>query len=217
MRLAEDLKALQELREKGELSESAYQSARDAIVQKQGVAPTVSPKTSQNTSMYVLLILLAAVFVIAVLFAIDRVTKRTKPPDVPHTGFASSIPYLTPQPQPHVVAITNGALTVGAHAVSWYTFSVPVNATNVFIDGHFTATGGIGNDIIVYVADQDGLANIQNGHQAQVFFNSQKVTQSGIHAVLPNAPGTYYLVFDNRFSLITPKAVEVSATLNYLQ
>jgi hypothetical protein len=36
MGLAEDLKALQELREKGELSESAYGAARDAAIQKQG-------------------------------------------------------------------------------------------------------------------------------------------------------------------------------------
>jgi hypothetical protein len=32
MSLAEDLKALQELREKGELSESAYAAARDAAI-----------------------------------------------------------------------------------------------------------------------------------------------------------------------------------------
>jgi hypothetical protein len=34
MGLAEDLKALQELRDKGELSESAYVTARDAAIRK---------------------------------------------------------------------------------------------------------------------------------------------------------------------------------------
>jgi hypothetical protein len=34
MGLAEDLKALQELREKGELSDSAYIAARDAAIRK---------------------------------------------------------------------------------------------------------------------------------------------------------------------------------------
>ena len=41
MGLAEDLKALQELREKGELTESAYAAARDAAVRKHA-APTAS-------------------------------------------------------------------------------------------------------------------------------------------------------------------------------
>jgi hypothetical protein len=43
MGLAEDLKALQDLRDKGEMSESAYAAARDAAISKQA-APTGTPK-----------------------------------------------------------------------------------------------------------------------------------------------------------------------------
>lgn len=122
----------------------------------------------------------------------------------------------TVQPIPRTIPIVNGALTVKAEGLAYYTFTVPTNVTNIRINGHFSATGGSGNDIIVYVTDSDGLANLQNNHQAQVWYNSQKVTQSEIGAVLPNG-GTYYLVFDNRFSLITPKAVQVNTTVNYIQ
>ena len=126
-------------------------------------------------------------------------------------------PQLPPPPQPHFVRIVNTAITVNAGSFAWYPFSVPENANTLAVTGHFTATGGSGNDIIVYILDEDGLANLKNGHPTRTYYNSEKVTQSSIQAVLPPAPGTYYLVFDNRFSLLTPKAVQVNASLSYMQ
>jgi zinc-ribbon domain len=122
-----------------------------------------------------------------------------------------------PPPQPHSVPLGAGALTVNASAYSWYQVSVPPGVTSVSISGHFTATGGMGNDITVYILDEDGFTNFKNGHPAQTFYNSEKVTTATIDAALPNRPTSYYLVFDNRFSLLTPKAVQLSATLNYMQ
>jgi hypothetical protein len=135
----------------------------------------------------------------------------------PNSGYQTPASTLISQPQPRFVPVTNGALTVNASAYSWYQFTVPQGATGVNLNGHFTASGGMGNDIIVYVLDEDGFANFKNGHPARTYFNSEKITQASIGAVLPNDPATYYLVFDNRFSLITPKAVQVTATLNYMQ
>jgi hypothetical protein len=122
-----------------------------------------------------------------------------------------------PLPQPHSVPIGAGALTVGASAYSWYQVFVPPGVTSVSITGHFTATGGTGNDIMVYVLDEDGFTNFKNGHPSNTFYNSGKVTTASIGAVLPNAPTSYYLVLDNRFSFLTPKAVQMSVTLNYMQ
>ena len=48
-----------------------------------------------------------------------------------------------------------------------------------------------------------------------VDFNSGKVTQNTINALLPG-PGTYYLVCNNRFGLLAPKAVEINAILHYV-
>jgi hypothetical protein len=128
---------------------------------------------------------------------------------------------VPPQSQLRYIPITNtitdGALTVNATAYSWYQFTVPNGVTSVSVNGHFTASGGIGNDIIVYVMDEDGFVNFKNGHPANTFYNSGKITQGTIGVVLPNTSGTYYLVFDNRYSLITPKAVQVNATIGYTQ
>ncbi len=122
-----------------------------------------------------------------------------------------------PAPQRHEIKVIDAAAAVDARATSYYTFSVPPNATQVSVTGHFTATGGGGNDIDCFLLDEDGLANFKNGHPANVFFNSGKVTQAKIAAALPSTPGTYYLVLDNRFSFLTPKAVQVTATISYMQ
>jgi hypothetical protein len=52
MGIAEDLKALQELLDKGELSESAYATARDAAIGKLAFQPTASVK-SKSTVRFV--------------------------------------------------------------------------------------------------------------------------------------------------------------------
>lgn len=112
--------------------------------------------------------------------------------------------------------LTNGAATVNATGYLWYTFTIPPGAGSVAINGHFTASGGTGNDIECYILDEDGFANLKNGHPANTYYNSGKVTQAKI--VAANLPaGKYYLVLDNRFSLLTPKAVQIQATLSYLQ
>lgn len=137
-----------------------------------------------------------------------------------HIEDALPSPTLLPQPptpQPHMVSITNGALTIGAGAFSWYSFVIPQGTTIPSVTGRFIASGGAGNDVQVYILDDDGFVNFKNGHAARAYYNSGRVTQAAIGAELPNLPATYYLVFDNRFSAITPKAVNVNASLNYMQ
>lgn len=212
MGLAEDLKALQELREKGELTESAYAIARDAAVRKHA-----TPSSGFSAGYFIgkrLLPLVLVAIVLLVGWYLVSGSNKKKTDETIRQMKAINGP---PQPTLYSIPITNGALTVNASSYAWYKFEVPPNATTVAVNGHFTATGGSGNDIVVYLVDEDGFANLKNGHEARVYYNSQKVTQAAIGAALPNAPATYYLVFDNRFSLLTPKAVQVNATLSYLQ
>jgi len=126
------------------------------------------------------------------------------------------VTYQTPQPQPRSVNLTNGAATVGATAYTWYKFVVPENVAQVAVTGHFAATGGTGNDIDCFILDEDGFANLKNGHTANTYYNSGRVTQAKIEA-RNLAAGTYYILLDNRFSLFTPKAVQIEATLSYMQ
>jgi hypothetical protein len=118
--------------------------------------------------------------------------------------------------QTRTATITNAAITVQANGYSYYRFTVPVGATNATVQGHFNATGGSGNDIEVFVLSEDGFENWRNHHATQTHYNSGKVTQSAITATLPGE-GTYYLVFNNNFSLLTPKAIEANVTLRYNQ
>lgn len=133
-----------------------------------------------------------------------------------HTGRTPTVSSYISQivPIPHTQVIADTALSVRALGYSYYKFIVPPGSIHVSVDGHFVATGGIGNDIEVYILNDDAFANFQNHHGTLTYYNSGKVTQNTIKAVLPGA-GTYYLVLNNNFSLITPKAVQVSATLHY--
>src|SRR5713226_920120 len=68
MGLAEDLKALQELRDKGELSESAYAAARDAAIGKQSQpsAAAKKPIISKPTKIFLAVVILLVGFGILV-------------------------------------------------------------------------------------------------------------------------------------------------------
>jgi zinc-ribbon domain len=130
----------------------------------------------------------------------------------------SSPPIPAPPPVVRMLrteTIANTAITVGAGSFNYYKFDVPATATQASVDGHFSATGGFGNDIQVFVVNEDSFVNFQNGHPSDAYFNSGKVTQNSINALLPG-PGTYYLVCNNRFGLLAPKAVELSAILHYV-
>lgn len=120
-----------------------------------------------------------------------------------------------PPPQLHRVAIGTGAVTINAASSAYFTMPVPTGAVDVRVQGHFTAAGGRGNDIEVYLLDQDQFTNWQNGHATPTYYNSGKVTVGDMNAVLPNDAGTYYLVFNNKFSLITPKAVQENVAMTY--
>jgi len=94
---------------------------------------------------------------------------------------------------------------------------VPPNASNVKVEGRFVAAGGTGNDVEIYLLGEDEFTNWQNGHATPTYYNSGRVTVGDLNAILPGDTGAYYLVFNNRFSLLTPKAVQLSAELTYYQ
>jgi hypothetical protein len=108
-----------------------------------------------------------------------------------------------------------GAFTVGALGASNYSFVVPAGAFQVTMKGHFAATGGSGNDIEVVVVNQDEFTNWQNGHPTKAYYNSGKTTQDTINLTLPADAATYYVVFNNKFSLFTPKAVQANVDVNF--
>jgi hypothetical protein len=119
--------------------------------------------------------------------------------------------------QQHTVTLKNPALAVNALNFAYFKLDVPQGASSVLLHGDFTASGGLGNDVEVFLMSEGDFVNWQNRHDAKTFYNSGKVTVGTINVNLPAAAGTYYLVFNNRFGLLAQKTVRVDAALTYYQ
>lgn len=119
--------------------------------------------------------------------------------------------------QTHTLDIANGSVPVNANSYYYYRFAVMPGSSDATVQGHFSAEGGSGNDIEVYLFSEDDFANWKNGHRSKVYYQSGKATRGSINARLGSTPGSYYLVLDNRFSLLSSKAVQLDATLSYRQ
>jgi hypothetical protein len=117
--------------------------------------------------------------------------------------------------QQHSMSLPMTAFAVRQLGMSNYKFTVPAGAFDVSMKGHFTATGGARNDIVVGVVTEDEFVNWQNGHPTRALYNSGQVTQDTINLTLPADAGTYYIVFSNKFSFISPKAVQADVELTY--
>ncbi len=111
--------------------------------------------------------------------------------------------------------VVNALVTVGARNYEDYQINVPQGATSVTVSGSFTASGGSGNDIEVIVLDSTSFVNWQNGHQVSAYYDSGQVTTNNFNIQLPGS-GTYYLVYNNQFSLLSSKNVNTQVNVNYL-
>lgn len=136
-----------------------------------------------------------------------------------HASLGAFGGHATAPQQPPVqhgkLSLPNGAFTVGAGSASNYKFVVPAGAFSVTMKGHFTATGGFGNDIEVFVVTEDEFVNWQNGHPTKALYNSGKVTQDSINLTLPADAAAYYVVFSNKSSLLIPRAVQADIDVNF--
>jgi hypothetical protein len=115
----------------------------------------------------------------------------------------------------HTEAITEKIFSVNSHSFASFKFSVPAGAVNVFVGGRFSTADAAGNEVQVYVLSDDAFVTWRNGYAISPFYDSGKVLQGNIHADLPVGEGTYYLVFNNNFSVKTAKAVQAEVNLHY--
>jgi|SRR5580704_11245549 hypothetical protein len=105
--------------------------------------------------------------------------------------------------------LISGAVVVKAGTIYYIRFTVDGSARVV---GRFQATGGGGNDIKAVIASSDEFENWQNGHQAHVLFQTGRTSVATLNVPI-RAPGTYYLGFDNKFSLVSDKTVAGNVVL----
>lgn len=91
-------------------------------------------------------------------------------------------------------------IDAGAYTFLEWNFNEVTN-----VKARFRARGGGGNDIEVYVLDEDGFENWQNGHKTPTYYNSGRVTVGRLDINLKE--GKYFLVMNNRFSVVSNKVV----------
>jgi emp24/gp25L/p24 family/GOLD len=106
--------------------------------------------------------------------------------------------------------IVSEPFTVEPGHFRYFQFTVGDRAA---VAGRFRAQGGSGNDVEVYILDEDSLENYRNGHRVQTYYNSGRVTVGTINVTL--GAGRYYLVFNNSFSTVSNKAVNARVELQY--
>jgi hypothetical protein len=105
--------------------------------------------------------------------------------------------------------LISGPVVVRAGTIYYVRFTVDGSARVV---GRFEATGGGGNDIQAVIASSDEFENWQNGHPAHVLFQTGRTTVATLNVPI-SKPGTYYLGFNNKFSLVSNKTIAGNVVL----
>jgi hypothetical protein len=170
-------------------------------------------QASQNGTLRFRSILIALFVVVGIIFAILSIASLSRPKQ---TGF-NNRPYInstaTPSWIKKNVQIGGEALAIQPGAYFYFEINVNTAWRNPRLVGRFRAQGGSGDDVYVFVTNEDGLINYKNNHQFKVWYESGKVTSDTINAQLP--PGKLYLVISNRFSTFAHKSVMMKFLLEY--
>ena len=111
-------------------------------------------------------------------------------------------------------AIVNGAFIVEPRTFKPFKIVVTPEMANARLEGTFSATGAR-NDIEVTLLTEAQFTKWQNRRAFEATFASGRVTSGNIAVELPATPGTYFVVFSNRFSIFSNKAVNADVQLRY--
>jgi len=115
-------------------------------------------------------------------------------------------PASSPDLVPASSKLFAGQLLIKAKGYATAKFTVDLGMQHFHVVGHFSASGGAGNDIQAVLADEDEFQNWINGHPAKVLYSTDKVTIGKLD-VGPLAPGRYVFALNNNFSAISDKYV----------
>jgi len=119
-----------------------------------------------------------------------------------------------PVVQQHTDPIATGTFIVEPRTYKMFKIVVADGMTKPRLEGTFSATGAR-HDIEVTLLDEANYANWQNRRRFEPVYESGRVTNGTIAVDLPAAPGTWWIVFSNRFSLVSNKAVVADVKLCY--
>jgi hypothetical protein len=169
--------------------------------------PVTISKPAENTRSGdgVAKVIGVAVLALAVIVLIARSTSQ-RSRDEPH---APSV-LVTP----HSQAIVSGPIVVSAGRVLYYRIPTPAYR-DIHVKGHFLALGGQGNDIEAVLAEETEFGKWMDGQPCKAFYQSGRATSGDIDVKLPALSKTYYLAFNNRFSVLSPKTINADIHMDY--
>jgi hypothetical protein len=196
MGLAEDLKALQELRDKGELSESAYVAARDAAIGKQ-TPPVASVQGKPMIGKPV-----KALIAFLVLFVGFGIFIRILNNPSPNPGQSSRNLLHLP------ITVTDEVQNVPANSWKALNYNFPSGGK---VD--ITVNVVNGNPIDIYLANADQLDAMKNGEwqNVKVYSAFNAVKTRTYHRTQQIGPGNYYFVLrDTSLGVLSAHASDVS-------
>ena len=178
------------------------------------VSPNLRNRNAGTTSRYAPF-LAAGIFLLAGLSYFAYANHRIRGANANYAISLVEWPYDLLTKKQHSIPISDHGLIINQLGYSYFKLEVPSKASGVELHGKFTISGGGGNTIEAYVFSQDAYLSWQKQQDADPFYSSGRVSMDTIDANLPSGPGIYYLVFNNKFSAVTPKTIRMDATLTY--
>lgn len=193
MGLAEDLKALQQLREKGELTESAYSAARDAAIGAQTAPPTASRRLGRFVGFRVKL-LLAILLGLLTLVWYNAGTKNTT------QAIATAI---------HApITVIDEVQNLSANSWKAVTLNLPYPGT---VSVNLEVVQGNPVDVILTTPDQLEAMKKDDWGSVKVYGNFNATKTQKYRRTGQLGQGSYYLVMrDTSLGILSASATDIS-------
>lgn len=158
---------------------------------------------------------ISVVLIIGALVIVGSSSSRTSSSDDSGPAARSAAgPFAKTRFVPVNQKIATGQLIVKANGYVQYQMTITPDMVKPTVTGNFIASGGTGNDIEAVLTDEVNYINWINGHQARVFWGTEGKQTTG-NFELHLRPGTYYIVFSNKFSAFSDKQVFLEVDLKY--
>ncbi len=121
-------------------------------------------------------------------------------------GSGSSSTPIPPPIQSSGTPVANGVYKVPPGEYQYIPFVTSCTGT---LSGSFAAQAALGNNIIVYLMNQNGFNQYRVGQSASTYYNSGKVSSGSFNVSL--GTGTYYVILSNTYSSFSTKTVSLQA------
>ena len=103
--------------------------------------------------------------------------------------------------------IYDSTYKIGSGSYHYFPLSLPDVCT---IQGGFIAHAGLGDNILVYLVDEEDFKLFQNDNEFRSYYSSGKVESDTFDVVLN--PGEYYVILSNTYSSFSTKTVQLQVS-----